>query len=111
MSCDPRISTVGLFRVGSRDCFGAHRATRRSEGMEFMKLPMTAIARYPSSLVSKIQSGESNGSLTDEACIGATKSGSGFLGIVSSYRSRWLSTVHRLYRPRRTRALRGDVSL
>jgi hypothetical protein len=34
-------------------------------------------------LVSKIQSGESNGSLTDEACIGATKSGSGFLGMSS----------------------------
>jgi hypothetical protein len=42
---------------------------------------MTAIARYPSSFVSKIQSGESKGSLTDEACIGATKSGSGFLGM------------------------------
>jgi hypothetical protein len=44
---------------------------------------MTAIARYPSSLVSKIQSGSLNGFFTVEAIIGTTKSGSGFLGMSS----------------------------
>jgi hypothetical protein len=38
---------------------------------------MTAIARKPSSFVSKIQSWLSNGSLALEACIGSMNSGKG----------------------------------
>jgi hypothetical protein len=44
---------------------------------------MIAIAREPSSFVSKIQCRLSNGSFTMEAIIGAMKSGRGFLDITN----------------------------
>jgi hypothetical protein len=61
---------------------------------------MTAIARYLSSLVSKIHSGLSNGSLASEAIIGSMNLGKGLFT--------WRATIRSMASPPTTKSAMGE---